>query len=137
MTHTHSRHAALVLSALAAASLVAACDRGDNRTVGERTDSVVAQTEKGAREMGNSAKQAAGNTADKAKDMAITAKLKSQLAADDTLKATQINVDTTAGQVTLRGTAPDAAAKDKATQLAKSVSGVVEVDNQLTVKQGG
>ncbi len=137
MNHSYSRHAAFALSALAAATLLAACDRGDNRTVGERTDSVIAQSERGARDMGSSAKQAAGDTADKTKDMAITAKLKSQLAADDGLKATQINVDTNAGQVTLRGTAPDAAAKERATQLARSVSGVVEVDNQLSVKQGG
>lgn len=137
MTHSYSRHAAYALSALAAASLLAACDRGDNRAAGERSDSVVAQADRGAREMGSSARQAAGETGDKAKDMAITAKLKSQLAADDGLKATQINVDTNAGQVTLRGSAPDAAAKERATQLARGVSGVVEVDNQLSVKQQG
>ena len=127
--HRISAHNLLIsLSVLSAASLLAACDSRDfSRTAGQGSDTVVAQAE---RKMDN----AANKTGTAAKDMAITAEMKMKLAADDALKATRINVDTSGGQVTLRGTAPDIAAKDHATDLAKSISGVGNVDNQLTVK---
>ena len=79
----------------------------------------------------------AGNMVDKAKvavaDGTITASIKAEFAKDPVLKARDINVDTEQGRVSLRGTAPSAEAKAKATQLANSVSGVVSVSNQLTV----
>ena len=52
---------------------------------------------------------------------------------DTQLSALSINVDTVAGRVALRGTAPDNMARDRATQLASGVEGVKAVDNQLTV----
>lgn len=82
-------------------------------------------------------KDDAGNMVDKAKvavaDGTITATVKTELAKDPVLKARDINVDTEHGRVILRGTAPSADAKAKATQLASSVNGVVSVSNQLTV----
>ncbi|WP_424022315.1 BON domain-containing protein [Neisseria gonorrhoeae] len=48
----------------------------------------------------------------------------------------KINVDTKDGVVTLNGPAPSAAAKDKATDIAKQVKGVTSVNNQLVVKPG-
>jgi len=128
MHRTCARNSLLTLSILSAASLLAACNsRDDSRTVGEKVDTVVAQAEQKMESAANKAGTAA-------KDMAITADLKLKLAADDVLKATQIDVDTSAGQVTLRGTAPNGQAKDHATELAKGIGGVVNVDNQLTVK---
>jgi hyperosmotically inducible periplasmic protein len=67
------------------------------------------------------------------KDAAITAGINAELARDSALSAIQVNVDTNAGKVLLRGTAPSAAARDKATELARNVTGVVSVDNQLQV----
>ena len=83
-------------------------------------------------------RQGAGNAADvigsKAKDMAITAEVKTRLARDSQLSALAINVDTNEGRVVLRGTAPDTAARTQATELARSVDGVQGVDNVLTVQ---
>jgi osmotically-inducible protein OsmY len=45
-----------------------------------------------------------------------------------------INVDTAVGAVTLRGTAPSAVARERASTLAMGVKGVHRVDNQLLVK---
>ena len=70
----------------------------------------------------------------KAKDMAITAEVKTRLARDSQLSALAINVDTNEGRVVLRGTAPDTAARTQATELARSVDGVQGVDNVLTVQ---
>jgi hyperosmotically inducible protein len=69
--------------------------------------------------------------------MAITAKVNAALAVDDKLKATQINVDTRDGQVTLTGQAPDANSRERATTLASAVDGVKQVNNQLVVDRNG
>lgn len=69
-------------------------------------------------------------------DAGITAAIKSNLAADSELSALKIDVDTSDGRVTLKGTAPTAAAAERAATMAKAVTGVTSVDNQLTVSGG-
>ena len=134
MQRIPSRLAVIGFSTLTAAAMLAACNRADDRTAGQKVDATVAQAGTAMERAGDKMANAANKTADKAKDMAITAEMKTKLAADDRLKATSINVDTDNGAVTLRGTAPDAAAKESATAMAQSLSGVTKVDNQLTVK---
>ena len=84
------------------------------------------------------AKVATANAADQASnkvsDAVITTSVNAALAGDPQLSALSINVDTDAGRVALKGTAPDATAKDRATALASAVKGVVSVDNQLAIK---
>ena len=148
--HTLPTKSALVVM-LAAGTLLAACNRADDRIAGQKVDSAIATSERKADEMKADAKdatadaraaasragdnigQAADSMGDKTKDMAITAEVKTKLAAEPGLSALAINVDTANGQVLLKGTAPDAAARDRATSLAKSVSGVGSVENQLTI----
>ena len=67
-------------------------------------------------------------------DATITANIKAELALDPALSALQINVDSKEGRVALRGTAPDVAARDRATLLAQRISGVLGVDNQLEIR---
>ena len=66
-------------------------------------------------------------------DPGITTAVKSKLAADDTVKATDINVDTTNGVVTLKGEVPSAAAKTRALELAKATDGVRDVVDAIVV----
>jgi hyperosmotically inducible periplasmic protein len=66
-------------------------------------------------------------------DAGVTTAVKSKLAADDTVKANRIDVDTKDRVVTLRGEVDSAAAKAKAVQLAKSTNGVRDVVDGLTV----
>ena len=140
----HRFAAALTLCSLCA--LLAACDRGanDSRTAGQKLDSAVAQTEKTleglkgeARTAGQELKQAASTLSEKidrsAGDAGITARVKTALAKDDELNALKIDVDTAAGRVSLGGTAPTTAAKQRATTIAQAVEGVVAVDNRLVV----
>jgi hyperosmotically inducible periplasmic protein len=134
------------VSVLLAVSLLSACDRqNDQRTAGQKLDEAVQKTERKSDEIkadaqaaGKDVKQAAANMADsasaKAKDMTITTQINAQLARDERLSAMSINVDTTAGQVLLKGTAPDMASRERATTLAKSVEGVLSVSNELTIK---
>lgn len=82
-------------------------------------------------------KEDASRLMDKAKlavsDATITTSVKAELARDPGLKARDIDVDTSAGTVSLRGTAPSSEARERATSLATGVSGVVTVKNELTV----
>lgn len=151
-----ARRTPLVVAALAALALFAGCDRNDERTVGERVDDATqsaAQTsgtaaersgaameragdraENAAERAGNSVERAADAAGDKVADAAITTAVNAELARDPALSALQINVDTANGQVVLRGRAPSAEAKARASTLARGVKGVSGVDNQLEVR---
>lgn len=126
-----------VLVAAAAALLVAACGNNDNRSAGQKMDGAIADAKSAGAEVRNETKQAANTVADSAKDAMITTKVNAALAADDKLSALRIDVDTKAGQVSLSGTAPDAASRDRATTLTRAVEGVVAVDNKLAVDAKG
>ena len=66
-------------------------------------------------------------------DAGITTNVKTKMAADDTVKAYQINVDTRNGVVTLRGDVETAAAKEQAVQIARKTEGVRDVIDQIQV----
>jgi hyperosmotically inducible protein len=67
-------------------------------------------------------------------DAALTAKVKSALIADESTKGTQINVETRDGVVQLAGFVNTDAERDHATQVARGVSGVKDVRNDLEIK---
>jgi hyperosmotically inducible periplasmic protein len=68
-------------------------------------------------------------------DGMITAKVKTALIADSRTKAHQIEVTTNSGIVQLGGFVDSAEAKAAANEVAKSVSGVKDVHNELAVKK--
>jgi hyperosmotically inducible periplasmic protein len=137
---------------------LAACQKTDNETVGQKVDAAIAKTEAAAKEakadvkaatndatpavkdaandLKDATKNAAGVVSDKVGDAAITASVNAELAKDPDLSAIKINVDTKDGKVTLSGPAPTPVAKSRAETLAKGVKGVTSVDNQLSVKAG-
>src|SRR3954463_9914028 len=67
-------------------------------------------------------------------DGALTAKIKSKMALDDSVKALDIHVDTNAGVVTLSGTVHSAAERTRALQLARETDGVKSVHDGLVVR---
>jgi hyperosmotically inducible periplasmic protein len=69
-------------------------------------------------------------------DVGVTTAVKSRLAADDTVKAYRIDVDTKDRVVTLRGEVDTEVAKTKAVQLARSTNGVRDVVDGLVVAPG-
>lgn len=77
-----------------------------------------------------------GAAGEKIDDAKIVTKVKTSLAADKDLSALKIDVDSKNGVVTLTGTAPDGAAKDRATEIAKNTKDVKDVKNELKVKKG-
>jgi len=138
-----------VLSALALSSLLAACgrQRDDELAANQRLDDATNEVRQAAQDVRRDAQQAnvdaqvaanqaAETTARVSADMAITAKVNAALVGDDQLKASQINVDTRDGSVTLSGKAPDANARERATTLASNITGVKQVNNRLVVAAG-
>jgi osmotically-inducible protein OsmY len=123
-----------VAAAVAAALSLAACNRADEPTAGQRVDGAVADAKQAAQEAKQAGAQAADTVKDGAMDATITTKINAALAADDKLSAIKIDVDTRDGRVTLNGSAPDAVSRERATTLAAAVEGVSSVDNRLAVK---
>jgi len=160
----HPRTWLYVLLAGAALTL-AACDKSDNRTAGEKLDSAISKTEKaadtaaaktgeavrdakakidasnttaevkeGMANLKDAAKSAGAAMSASVDDAAITSSVSAGLAKDPDLSAIKIDVDTKGGVVSLKGPAPNAAAKARAEEIAKGVQGVTSVNNQLEVK---
>jgi hyperosmotically inducible protein len=66
-------------------------------------------------------------------DQRIATDVQTSLATNPDFGAIKVDVHAEDGKVTLRGRAPDPAARDRAAEIARSVSGVKAVDNQLTL----
>lgn len=66
-------------------------------------------------------------------DSGITVNVKMALSADAQLASVPIAVSTDHGVVKLEGQAPDAQARERATVVAASTTGVKAVDNRLTL----
>ena len=160
---SHAGHALRPLAILVAASLalaLSACNKQDEgKTAGQQLDSAIAKTEdaaarakaKAESEMASagaavknatqsaesSGKDMAAKAGEKIDDLTITTTVTAGFAKDPDLSVLKINVDTRDGAVTLKGSAPTSAARDKAADLAKAVKGVKSVDNKLEVKAAG
>lgn len=146
---------ASILAVSALALGLAACGKTEEPTVGQRLDSAVEKTEQtaadarvkaesamqsaetkmeqGAANAEATAKDAANTAKGAIDDATITAQVNAGLAKDPDLSALKINVDTVNGKVTLNGPAPSTVARDRAETIAKSVTGVTSVNNQLVV----
>ena len=153
--------AAAIVTAVVAAftlPLLVACGEQDStQTIGQRLDAAVAKTGQTATQATESAKEAvdqartamldsvegAKQSAERVNDtlardsddVAITASVSAGLLKDPDLSALKIDVDTRNGVVSMYGPAPTAAAKDRATTIARAVKGVASVNNELTVKR--
>ncbi len=83
-------------------------------------------------EVRTEAKQATNTAASVVDNAAMTTKVKAALLADAMVKGTQINVDSNAGVVKLTGTVDTPGQVTRAVEIAKGVSGVTRVENNLT-----
>lgn len=140
---------ATVIAAVCAATSLAACDRGEPQrdrqsTAGQKIDSAMSKAQQkidtaknemaqGAADAKQDVKDATHDAKNAVSDATITASVNAKLAGDKELSALRINVDTVDGRVALRGQAPNASARDRATQLASAVDGVRSVENQLVI----
>ncbi len=68
-------------------------------------------------------------------DAGVTTAVKTKMASDDTVKASEINVDTHNHVVTLNGTVGSQAEKERAVMIARNTKGVSNVVDDLTVRR--
>jgi osmotically-inducible protein OsmY len=66
-------------------------------------------------------------------DAGITTNVKTKLAADDTVKAYEVDVTTQNGVVTLSGDVENASAKQRAVEIARGTDGVRDVVDQIRI----
>ncbi len=136
----------LALGVGAAIALIAVVAMQDPRSVGAQLDSAVASVKDAGNQVGQTvattpdaaaeaSRQALDGVSAAIDDAGINAKVKAALAVDPALSASRIDVRTDNGVVRLDGPAPDAAAKERATVLAKAPQGVRGVDNRLALPQ--
>jgi hyperosmotically inducible protein len=87
-----------------------------------------------ARDAGQAAGNAVESVGQAAENAALTARVKNALLIAKDMDTSNLNVDTTKeGVVTLKGTVPTAAMKERAAKLAKQVAGVNRLRNELAV----
>ena len=67
-------------------------------------------------------------------DSLITSKVKAAFAADPTVKATQVNVETFKGTVQLSGFVDSRESAQRAVEIARSVKGVQAVKNDTVIR---
>jgi hyperosmotically inducible protein len=96
----------------------------------------VAQSVDGVREVRNNLSLGEGNesVSEVTDDGVVTTKVKAALIADPVTKAHEINVATNQGVVQLSGFVDSAEQKSKASEIARSIEGVRDVQNQLDIK---
>ena len=149
------RHLAC-LAAVSAALVLSACDKSGPNSAGQKVDASIQRVEQKVGEIRaeagrevNEARQAASAAMGEAKqsasdatvrvssaitDAAITTSVKAKLAVESGLDASQINVETANGRVSLQGSVVNLPAITRAGDIAAAVNGVTAVDNRLLVR---
>lgn len=114
MQKTSLKKTSLFLAAAAAIGLSGASTLAlAEQTLGQKTDRAIEKT------------------GDYVSDSALTAKVKTALIAETKLESMKINVESTAGVVTLSGEVPDKASITLAENVVEQVEGVKSVHNKL------
>lgn len=117
--------------------------KNTDTAIKEASREVVQKTKEGYNELKEKAKEekipekmekGAQKIEDMALDASITAAIKMKLAKDELVKASNIDVDTKNGHVTLNGTVSSTAEADRAIELSKQAEGVKSVTSHLEVK---
>ncbi|MCW8175151.1 BON domain-containing protein [Verminephrobacter aporrectodeae] len=140
-----ARRVASTLAVGAVALGLTACDKGSG--VSQQLDSAVEKGEQAVADARTKAEDVMQNAQDQLEqgassvrgtidDVGITARVHVALAEDPELRAAEITVGTVNGKVTLDGKVPTTTVRDRAESIAKTVSGVASVDNQLIVLAG-
>jgi hyperosmotically inducible protein len=87
------------------------------------------------RNAGRAASEAASSAGQKIDDTSINFAVKGALKNDPAVNASDLEVETKNGVVTLKGTVPTQAAANRAAELAAKAEGVTRVVNEIAVKK--
>jgi osmotically-inducible protein OsmY len=134
-----SRDAAGTAAAKTKDATADAADKTKDATAkaGDKTKSATAtgvdKTKDAAARAGDRSKDAGSSAGEAITDVWVTTKLKADFVGEETLKGSNISVDTNNHVVTLKGTVTSAAGKSRAAEIAKTTKGVSSVVNLLTI----
>jgi hypothetical protein len=106
----------------------------DQRTVGTSGRVDVDRARETGAQIGEKTAVAAERAREVFDDAALTTKIKSKMALDDTVQARRVDVTTDHGVVTLSGTVESQAERQRAVQLARETAGVKSVTDHLQVR---
>jgi len=107
---------------------------GTSTTVGTSGHVNAERAREAGAKVGEKTAEAANKAGELLADGALTAKIKSKMALDDSVQARSIDVTTRDHVVTLTGAVRSVAEHDRAMQLARETEGVTRVVDKLTVR---
>jgi hyperosmotically inducible protein len=110
-----------------------AATTGTAGTVKEKTKEGAEKTKEGAKTVGEKTKDGAVKVGDEVTDAYLISKLHADFVNEDTLKGSNINVDSDNHVVTLKGTVTSEAGRARAVAIAKGTKGVKQVVDLLTI----
>lgn len=114
---------------------VAGCSEAETERAEYEAEKAAQQAENKAEKAGNYAENKAEEAGEYIDDAVITTKVKAVIFEDDNLSSMDINVETSDGIVQLSGFVEDSADIDTAENLAETVKGVKEVQNDIQVRK--
>ena len=114
-------------------------DKGVDATVNaakktkDAVEKGISKSQEGAGKAAHKTGEGLGKAGEKLTDASIATRVKNGFSNDDTVRGATIEVAVTDRVVTLRGTVPSAAARERAVAIAKGIDGVRRVVDELTV----
>jgi hyperosmotically inducible protein len=110
------------------------CSEAETEKAESRTENAMQETENKAQEAKSYTEEKAEDAGEYVDDAVITTKVKAVIFEDDNLSSMDINVETSNGIVQLSGFVEDEADIDTAENLAATVKGVKDIENDIQVR---
>ena len=136
-THLRAGVVAVTMGALIAGAAYSRAQQSTAGKVGEKLDEAARAVKKGVGNVAKDVRESFENTRASVHSMGVGSRVYGRIHWDKALTDSTIEVtanhDASTVSVTLRGTVPDDAAKQKAVALARDTVGVATVVDQLTV----
>jgi hyperosmotically inducible periplasmic protein len=129
--------AVLAMAPVALSARGATAPQGAGETIKKGATKTKDGVVKGAKVVGNKTKDGVSKTGEIMTDGWITSRVSARFVNEDTLKNSDINVDTNDHIVTLKGTVPTSAGRARAGVVARQTEGVRRVVNNLTISSKG
>ncbi|MGM0429210.1 MAG: BON domain-containing protein [Pseudomonadota bacterium] len=111
------------------------CSEAETEKAESKAESAMQETEENAKEAKSYTEQKADDAGEYVDDAVITTKVKAVIFEDDNLSSMDINVETNNGIVQLSGFVEDEADIDTAENLAATVKGVKDIENDIQVRE--
>lgn len=114
---------------------ISGCSEAETEKAESKAENVMQETKEAAQKAQSYTEEKAEDAAEYVDDAVITTKVKAVIFEDDNLSSMNINVETSNGIVQLSGFVESEADIDTAENLAATVKGVKDIENNLQVRE--